>query len=119
MDRSEIGTVVVPAREDGFEETFLGEDRWWQIRLHTSMIPKINYIAAYRIAPIKAITHVASVKNIESWENSGKYVVNFEGPARKLDHPIKLVPNSNVPMRSPRYTSYDRLMKATTLDEVF
>jgi len=119
VDRSEIDTVVVPARKEGFEEVFLGENRWWQIRLHTSMIPKIEYIAAYRVAPTKAITHVAPVKDIEPWENSGKYVLNFVEPARELDPPVKLVPKSNVPMRGPRYTSYDRLMQATTLDEVF
>jgi hypothetical protein len=122
VDTSDIDTIVVPARDDGFKDVFMGEDRWWQIRLHTSMIPKIKYIAAYRVAPISAITHVADVapNGIEPWQNSGKYVVNFTEPARKLDHPIRLVPKGKVKApQSPRYTSYDRLMRAKTLDEAF
>jgi hypothetical protein len=35
----EVDTVVVPAHKDGAEETFLGEDRWYEIRIHGSMRP--------------------------------------------------------------------------------
>ena len=84
------------------------------------MTPKLKYIAAYRVAPTKAITHVAPIKDVEPWENSGKYVVNFTEDARELDQPIRLVPKGKVmQLRSPRYTSYDQLMKAKTLDEAF
>jgi hypothetical protein len=122
VDTSDIDTIVVPARDEGFNEVFIGENRWWQIRLHTSMIPNIKYIAAYRVKPISAITHVAEVAHhgIEPWQNTGKYVVNFTEPARKLDHPIRLVPKGKVKApQGPRYTSYDRLMKAKNLDEAF
>lgn len=47
VDVSEIDTIVVPAREDGFNDVFLGENAWHAIRLNASMIPKIKYIAAY------------------------------------------------------------------------
>ena len=120
VDTSDIDTIVVPARDDGFKEVFMGEDRWWAIRLHTSMIPKIKHIAAYRVAPTSAITHVAPVGSIEPWQNTGKYVLTFTEPARKLDHPIRLVPKGKVKApQSLRYTSYDRLMEAKTLDEAF
>src|ERR1035441_10266436 len=33
-DPSDLDTVVVPAHEDGFEETFLGENRWYAVRIH-------------------------------------------------------------------------------------
>lgn len=119
VDISEFDTIVVPAREDGFNETFLGENRWYQIRVHASMIPQIKYIAAYQVAPISAITHWALVKNIEPWEDSGKYVVNFAEPAKKMG-PVPLVPKSRVKaLQNARYTSFDRLQKAKTLDEVF
>ena len=32
IDPSEIDTIIVPAREDGFRETFLGENMWRAIR---------------------------------------------------------------------------------------
>ena len=51
IDPSEIDTIVVPAREDGFRETFLGENMWRAIRIHSSMIPKIRYLAAYPNRP--------------------------------------------------------------------
>ena len=61
IDPAEIDTVVVPARDEGFQETFIGENRWYKIRIHPSMIPKIKNIAAYRTAPVSAITHIATV----------------------------------------------------------
>lgn len=119
LDPAELDTIVVPAREDGFIETFLGENRWWQIRIHSSMIPKIKYIAAYRVAPISAITHIANVSSIEQWNDTSKFVVNFAMPADKLEA-IKLVPKGSVkPPYGPRYTSKARLDAANTLDEAF
>jgi hypothetical protein len=118
-DIAEVNTIVVPARQDGFNEVFLGEDRWYAIRVHRAMIPRIKYIAAYQVAPVSAITHWALVKNIEPWRDTGKFVVNFTKPARKIV-PIPLVPKSRVKaLQNMRYTSFDRLQKAKTLDEVF
>lgn len=119
LDPAELDTIVVPAREDGFKETFLGEDRWYAIRIHSSMIPKIRYIAAYQIAPISAITYVAEVESIEQWRETNKYVVNFTDPAKKIG-PISLIPRNKVKaLQAPRYTSYTRLKAAKTLDEAF
>ncbi len=33
----ELDTIVVPAREEGFKETFLGENCWYAIRMSSSM----------------------------------------------------------------------------------
>jgi len=119
VDPSEVDTIVVPARDEGFAATFLGENRWYKIRMHSSMIPRIKYIAAYRVAPESAITHIAPVASIEQWPDSNKYVVNFSDPAKAVG-PIRLVPNGRVKApQAPRYTSRERLEKAQTLDEVF
>ena len=40
LDFSDLDTVVIPAQEDGFKEVFLGENRWYKIRISSSMIPK-------------------------------------------------------------------------------
>lgn len=114
-----VDTIVVPAQEDGFQETFLGENRWYAIRMHERMIPRIKYIAAYRVAPISAVTHWAPVNNIVPWEDTGKFVVNFTEPAKEINH-INLVPKSRVKApQAPRYTSFSRLQQAKTLDELF
>lgn len=119
LDPSELDTIVVPAREDGFQETFLGENRWYAIRIHSSMLPKIKFIAGYRVAPESAITHVAPVASIEQWKDTSKYVVNFTQPAMLIG-PIRLVPKGRVKSPyGPRYTSKTRLDQAKNLDDVF
>lgn len=119
LDPSEIDTIVVPAQDEGFKEVFIGENRWYQIRIHSSMIPKIKHIAVYRVAPTSAITHVAEVQSIEQWKDTSKYVVNFAAPAKKIG-PLKLVPKSMVKApQASRYTSLARLKKAKTLNDVF
>jgi hypothetical protein len=119
IDPAEIDTIVVPAREDGFKETFLGENMWRAVRIHSSMIPKIRYLATYQVAPESAITHIAEVARIEPWKDSGKYALYFKEAARKIG-PLKLVSGGKVAApQASRYTSFARLQKAKTLDDVF
>lgn len=119
VDPAEIDTLVVPAQEEGFKDTFVGEDRWYAVRLNSSMIAKIKYIAAYRTAPTSGITHIAPVESIEPWQNTDKYVINFAEPAQAVG-PIRLVPQGAVKApQNIRYTSHVRLMGAKTLDEAF
>lgn len=119
IDPAEVDTVVVPAREDGLQSVFLGEDRWYSIRIHGSMRPQIRHIAAYQVAPVSAITYIAPVKSIETWQDSGKFVVNFSEPARKIG-PIRLVEKSRVKaLQNLRYTTRERLESAKSLDEIW
>lgn len=119
LDVGEIDTVVVPAREDGVQETFLGEHRWYAVRIHGTMRPQIRYIALYQIRPVSAITHIAPVESIEPWPNSDKFVLNFSEPAHKIG-PIKLIKKGRVKaLQNLRYTSKARLEKAKTLDDVW
>jgi len=115
----ELDTIVVPANEAGFTETFLGEDCWYAIRISSAMLDRIKYIAAYQTAPISAITYYAAVKGIEKYKNSEKYVVYFKEKAKAIG-PIKLVPKGTTKApRCPRYTNFERLIKAKNLDEAF
>ncbi len=119
IDPSEINTIVVPARKDGFEETFIGGNCWYAIRIHASMIPKIKYIAAYQVAPVSAITHIAKVESIAQWKDSNKYILQFAKQASKIG-PIKLIPKGAVKaLQNLRYTSLDRLQGAKTLENAF
>ena len=66
------------------------------------------------------MTHVVPVQSIAPWNNTNKYVVDFAEPIEELEKPIKLVPKGKVKApQAPRYTSYERLMNAKTLDETF
>lgn len=115
-----IDTVVVPAREDGFQNVFLKENRWYSIRIHSTMQSQIKYIAAYQTAPHSAITYVAKVSSIELWpDDPGKFVVNFAEPARKIG-PIRLLKNGRVKApQNLRYTSFERLVHARSLDDIW
>lgn len=118
IDISEIDTIVIPAREDGFKEVFLDQNCWYAIRLNASMIPKIKYIAAYQVAPISAITYIAKVKSIDQWKDTNKYIVNFSEPAEKIKE-VPLGTSKGKAPQSPRYSSRERILKAKTLDSVF
>jgi hypothetical protein len=119
IDIGEIDTIVVPAQEVGFQETYLSENRWYAIRIHGSMRPQIKYIAAYQVAPISAITHIAPVKSIEPWKDGGKYVVNFSEQAEAIG-PMPLVKGGKVKApQAPRYASRQRLLAAKNLDDVW
>jgi len=55
----------------------------------------------------------------EPWENTAKVEVNFFEPAREIG-PLKLTKNDRV-THSQRllYTNFEKLKKATSLDEAF
>lgn len=119
ITQDDIDTVVVPAREEGFQDTFLKENRWYSIRIHGTMRPQIKYIAAYQVAPQSAITYIAPVSSIEPLGDTKKFVVNFAEPARKIG-PIPLKKNGTVKApQNLRYTNYERLVHAQSLDDIW
>lgn len=118
VDISEIDTIVVPAREEGFNEVFINQNCWYQIRLNASMIPKIKYIAAYQVAPISAITHIAEVKSIEQYKDTNKYILYFSEPAEKIKH-IGLGKIKGKAPQGPRYSSREKILSAQSLDNLF
>ena len=110
-------TIIVPAKLEGFESVFLGEDCWYAIRISGGMLPKIKYIAAYQSQPISAITHYAPVDHIEPYGESGKYKVVFSESARKTGP----IPYGDAPlgsMQGTRYTSFEKLKAAKKLTDL-
>jgi hypothetical protein len=117
-DADELDTIIVPAREDGFNEEFLKNDRWFAIRISGAMIDKIKYIAAYQVAPISGITCIAEVDRIEKYKDTNKYIVYFKpGSVKKLNKvgigKKKLAP------QAPRYSCYNTIIGAKTLDDLW
>lgn len=107
----EIDTLIVPAQKDGFDQVFLGEKRWYAVRISAGMLPKLKYIAAYQVAPVSAITHLAPIDRIESFGDNGKYVLYFSEPAKAIG-PIPLGDTKTGTMQGPRYGSLQRLQGA-------
>ncbi|MFZ0845349.1 MAG: hypothetical protein WAM62_06115 [Pseudolabrys sp.] len=113
--RAQSDTVVVPAREEGFQEVFIGENQWRAIRIGAAMKDRIKFIAAYRVAPVQAITHLAKVLEIKPYKDTGKYQLIFDGPAKQIK-PIKLKEGEAAP-QGPFYVRHEKLLTANTVDE--
>ena len=112
----EPDTIIVPAKEEGFNRVFLGENAWYAIRIAAGKIPKIKYIAAYQAQPISAITYVAPVAKIEPYGDKGKYRLIFSEPAKRIG-PIPFGSAPSGFMQGPRYTTYQKLQKAKTVTD--
>ncbi len=113
----EIDTIVVPAKKEGFDRVFIGENCWHAIRIAGGKIPIIKYIAAYQGQPISAITHYAAVKRIEPYGDKGKYKLIFSEPAKE----IASVPFGDAPpgyMQGTRYTSLKKLLAAKQVTDI-
>lgn len=111
-------TIIVPAQEDGFQETFIGENCWYAIRISGGMLSKIKFIAAYRSQPESKVTHYAPVARIEPYGEEGKYKLIFSEPAK----PVGPIPFADAPqgsMQSPRYTTLEKLLRARKLTDLF
>jgi hypothetical protein len=119
-DYDELDTIVVPAREDGFKEEFIDNHRWYAIRISSTMLDKIKYIAAYQVAPTSAITHVAEVDRIEKYKDTNKYIVFFkEGTTKQVSKVVLPVGKTSKAPQAPRYTSFGKLSDAKDLSDLW
>lgn len=118
-DADELDTIVVPAREDGFNEEFLKNDRWYAIRISSAMIDKIRHIAAYQTAPVSGITYIADVERIEKYKDTDKYIVYFKPGTVKKINKVSLGQKKGMAPQAPRYSSYKAITAAKTLDDLW
>ncbi len=118
-DADELDTIVVPAREDGFNEEFLKNNRWFAIRISGAMLDKIKYIAAYQVAPVSGITYIAEVDHIEKYKDTNKYIVYFKANSTQKIDKIGLGKNKGQAPQAPRYSSYDVIMSAKSIDDLW
>jgi len=122
QDAKTIGpdTIVLatgdPNDTDGFKKYFLGENCWFPIRISGGKLAQIKYVAAYQSRPVSAITHYAPIAAIEPYGEDGKYKLVFSAPAQELC-PIPI--GNATALRSPRYTTLQRLKTAKTFADVF
>lgn len=119
----EPDTILVSAEETGFKEEFLGNNRWYAVAIGINMLDKLKYIAVYQKNPVKAITYYAEIANIDLYKDTGKYIIYFNGEAKKLKKSIPLNPkNPNKDPQGRVYTNIEKIISAndkTTLDDIF
>lgn len=118
-DADELNTIVVPAREDGFNEEFLKNNRWYAVRISGAMLDKIKYIAAYQVAPVSGITHIAEVERIDKYKDTNKYILYFKPNTTVEIHKIGLGKKKGQAPQAPRYSSYELISKAKNLDDLW
>jgi hypothetical protein len=117
LRRGNVDTIIVPAREEGFQTVFLNQKQWYAIRISAEMKGKIKYIAAYRVAPISAVTHIAEVAEISFYKGTGKCLVAFKQSAQEIRHvPIR---RGGRGPQGPVYVQRQQLLISATLDELF
>jgi predicted transcriptional regulator len=116
---TEFDLAIFPAHNEGFKETFLGEDCWYSVRIKEDKVPKIKYVAVYRAAPISGITHYAKVKEIKQYQDTSKKIIYFEGTAIPLPQTVKLGDTDPNAMRAPRYTTLAKLQSANVVKDLF
>ncbi len=110
--------AIYPGFLDGFQEEFINNKRWFPVRIQKDRISKIKYIAIYIGRPISAITHYAIVdKYIPCENNPNKYTILLKD-IHKLNKSIKLGNISPVATRSPKYTTIDKFLHATTFKDL-
>jgi len=111
----EYDTIICPGHPEGFEREFLGNNRWYAIRLSKKVIANLKYIAIYVTSPEHRITHYGRIASINLYQDSGKYMVNLRGRAKAIG-PIVHAPG--VSMQGSRLTLMEKLKNARTLAEV-
>ena len=118
--RPEMDTIVCPAREEGFNQVFLNENRWFPVRINPKRIPQIKFIAIYERKPKSAIRYVGEIDEIIPYKNTGMYEIVLKGAATKIKRPIKLSKqNPNLAPQSSRYTIRSLIDTASTLEDIF
>lgn len=110
--RGEYDTIVCPAHREGFEEEFLGRNRWYAIRVSRKVIPRLKYIAIYITRPVCQITHYGRIRVIKPWRKSGKQIVLIKDRPKRIG---PILSSSKISMQSSRLALMARLKRARTL----
>lgn len=121
-DDNEFDAVVFPAQMgDDYREAFFDEHEWRYVRVAKERIPKIKYIALYVGAPQSAISHYAVVAQdgFIYVESEKKYKIVLDGDPVELPHPIPLGSASAQAVRSPKYTTLQKLFTANEFRELY
>ena len=111
--RDACDTIVVPARKKGFNDVFLKQGQWYAVRISPKRLSQVKYVAAYQVAPIGLVTHIAEVLSIEPYLNSEKYRLIFKGEPEK----IRPVPKGDTNIQGPIYVERSKLLVASSVKE--
>lgn len=113
-------TIVVPARDQSFQEQFIEGKCWYPLTIATNRISRIKYIAIYRVLPHSSITNVAEVERIEPYKlRYHSYIIHLKPDSlQKLTRPVPIKDIKRA-IQSPRYTKLEMIYNADTIDDLW
>lgn len=121
-DEDSFDTVIFPAQMgEEYRRAFFEDLEWRYVRIAKNRIPYIKYIALYVGTPQSAICHYAKVApgGFIYVESEGKYKIRLDGDPIPLPHPIPLGSASPMAVRSPKYTTVQKLFSANEFRELY
>lgn len=115
-------TLIVPTGKsgEGFEDVFLNENSWYYLRISENKLKQFKFIAAYRPAPVSAVTHIAEIdKFVEVLNEKGqpRHKAVFKTQAIEIEH-IPFGTAKGGSMQGPRYVSRNELLRCTDLGKL-
>jgi len=116
-------TLIVPTGKsgEGFEDVFLNENSWYYLRISENKLKQFKFIAAYRPAPVSAVTHIAEIdKFVEVLNEKGqpRHKAVFKTKAIEIEH-IPFGTAKGGSMQGPRYVNRESLLNCRDLGELF
>ena len=115
---SNLDTIVVPAHPKGFNDVFVNECRWTNLKIDGRRLHEVKFIAVYQTKPISAITHYAEISSFESLQKGGRFDVLLKGKPRNVG-PVPFTDADICAVQGPRYTSLSLVQTARNLTEAF
>lgn len=106
-------SILVPSQFSGID--FMKKHNYWEyVKIDSEKIPLIKNIIFYIGAPYSEIRFYAKVKHFQEIivDNQKKYRVYFDGGIKELKHPVALGDLSAVYVRTPRYTTLEKVFNA-------
>jgi hypothetical protein len=118
VSSEDFDTIVCPAFEEGFNHAYVHNDAWWAIRISQKAREQLKYLAIYEKMPVAEVRNVAEIEKIEPYKDSGKFIVHLKNKTKV--GPIELDKDKKgVAPQSPRYTTYDKLLKSKKISELW
>lgn len=109
-------TLIVAARIDGFNQVFLKDHEWYEVRVASWRLENLKYLGVYVGTPLSQITHYAPIESFQVLKNK-KYKFKLGDPI-KLDQPIELSEHDITGLRQTLYTTLEHLKKSRYLYEL-
>lgn len=111
-------TIVVPAHPKGFQDVFMEEQRWPNLKVDGRRLSSIKYIAIYQTSPVSAITHVGTIETFEPLERKGRYNVRLSGRPKEINS-VKYTNADVCAVQGPRYSTLELVENAASLSRAF